>query len=258
MISKICANLLILNLIFVTHYAMADINRLSLDKNKGITLTSFYRSYFSRKNDGRYKLKNGKPYHIQGEGDLYGVKTSFFPSNTAFFVIDPWDNMPSAFLNKYYGNITNNYILPLVRLAKAKGYNIYIFTNNCKDIKPVPYSCSISKKFYDLTKNTSKVKIVYWQGLDPNIFSEHLKKLGITKIIYTGFASNMCILERPTGMFKMKSLGFSLYFIPKASAAVELSGTWDKQYIHKAATDIISQSLANITRFKDIHAALIR
>lgn len=66
----------------------------------------------------------------------------------------------------------------------------------------------------------------------------------------------MCILERPTGMFMMRSFGFSLYFFPKASAAVELSNTWKGEYIHKAITEIISQSLAKIIHYHDIYSAL--
>jgi len=164
--------------------------------------------------------------------------------------------MPSDFLNQYYGKITENYILPLIKKANEAGFPVYIFTNDCKAIKPVPYSCEISQQFYLMEKDYPKVKVIYWQDIDLSKFVKLLKDKGISNLIYTGFASNMCVIGRPTGMFNMVQQGFSLYFIPEASAAVETNESWKSQKIHKATTTIISQWMARLIKYDDIYSKI--
>ncbi|MCW5589277.1 MAG: isochorismatase family protein [Legionellales bacterium] len=214
-------------------------------------------SYFKLDQNGVLMLDNQDvPY--AGKKNNYLFNTSLSNKDTAFFVVDPWDNMPSKFLNTYYGKITQNYILPLITAASAKGFHVYIFTNDCRVFKPKAYSCEISQKFHQLAYINSNVKILFWQNFDIDSFIKQLRNIGITKIVYTGYASNLCIIERPAGMVNMFNNGFSLYFIPKASAAMEVEGTWKNQKIHKAITQIISQSLAKIIQYNNIYQALVK
>jgi nicotinamidase-related amidase len=98
--------------------------------------------------------------------------------------------------------------------------------------------------------------IDFWQNINTAEFAKMLHDKGVTKIIYLGFASNMCILSRPTGMIAMDNSGFSLYFIPEASAAVETQNTWQTQSVHKSTTLMISQSLASLIKYDDIISKL--
>ena len=68
----------------------------------------------------------------------------------------------------------------------------------------------------------------------------------------------MCILYRPIGMAKMSNLGFLLYFIPKASAAVETVKTGKNEEIHKITSIIISQGLGGLIEYEDILLAIQR
>lgn len=63
----------------------------------------------------------------------------------------------------------------------------------------------------------------------------------------------MCVLGRPAGIINMLQEGFSLFFIPEASAAMETKDTWESQKIHKATTKIISQSMAKLIKYSDIY-----
>jgi hypothetical protein len=223
------------------------------------SIPTLKRSYFQLDSQGaNLKLdKTNLPY--PGESDEYVISSSFSPQDTVFFVVDPWDNMPSSFLNEYYGKITTSYILPLIQKAAQSGFKIFIFTNKCGEIKPIPYSCSIPKQFFNLRERYKSVEIVFWQDIgNAQDFIEHIKSIGVKKIIYTGFASNMCILYRPIGMAKMSNLGFLLYFIPKASAAVETVKTWKNEEIHKITSIIISQGLGGLIEYEDILLAIQR
>ena len=70
-------------------------------------------------------------------------------------------------------------------------------------------------------------------------------------MIYTGFASNMCVIGRRTGMIPMIHHGFRMFFVPEASAAIEWEESGDDNATHEATTRIISQWIAEIVRFDD-------
>ncbi|MCP4494730.1 MAG: hypothetical protein GY820_46620 [Gammaproteobacteria bacterium] len=94
--------------------------------------------------------------------------------------------------------------------------------------------------------------IIFWQDVNTASFIKQLKNQGINKIIYMGFASNMYILMRPIGMAKLFDHGFSLYVIPKASAAVETKETWKNRTIHKIMTIVIAQTFARLIDYDAI------
>lgn len=231
-----------------------DVNAQSPIKNS-FNVPASRLTFFELDERGHLKFNDeGLPYESREE--IITIDVQLSPENTAFFVIDPWNNMPSDFLNQYFGKITENYILPLIERANEKEFPVYIFTNDCKTIKPVPTSCEIPKQFYLMAKKYPKVQIVYWQDIDLPMFVTSLRDKGISNLIYTGFASNMCVIGRPAGMINMVQQGFSLYFIPEASAATETKETWQSQKIHKATTTIISQWMAKLIKYDDIYAKL--
>lgn len=79
---------------------------------------------------------------------------------------------------------------------------------------------------------------------------------GIGSLIYVGFASNKCVMGRPMGMIPMKHRGFDIFFVPEASAAIELPDTWEDQSIHAATTRIVSQWIAQIIDYETLLEAL--
>ncbi len=208
-------------------------------------------TFFERDESGRFKLDDkGLPYQSTNEVFIKEVELS--TRDTAFFVIDPWNDAPSDFLNKYYGKITENYILPLIKKANEAGFPVYVFTNDCDAIKPIPYSCEIPKQFHLMKKQYSKMEIISWQEIDLPVFIKSLRDKGVSNLIYTGFASNLCIMIRPTGMVHMVQEGFTPYIIPEASAAVEKEGSWQSQDIHKATLTTISQWAGKLIYYADI------
>ena len=138
--------------------------------------------------------------------------------------------------------------MPLVKKALERGHPIIVLTNN-PDV--VEYNTEIHPGLAALAAK-GKANILYHQDLDDDAFAEHLRSKGIDSLIYTGFASNMCVIGRQMGMIPMVHHGFRLFFVPQASAAVEWSpDTWESQSTHQAATKIISQWIAEIIDYDE-------
>jgi nicotinamidase-related amidase len=110
-----------------------------------------------------------------------------------------------------------------------------------------------SKIFPELEKMATEgsLQILFHQDYDEKLFAKYLRIKGVNTLIYSGFSSNMCVIGRDTGMIPMKTNGFKLYFIPKASAAIEFKDSWETGSVHKNTTSIISQGIAELIELDD-------
>ncbi|MGF1530281.1 MAG: hypothetical protein ACFCU4_02860 [Puniceicoccaceae bacterium] len=217
------------------------------DPNTVYRISSTVNSFWALDGSGNLLNKDGLPKHEQRD---YELTASIIPSRTAFIIMDPWIDAPSEFLNHYYNKIIEAKILPLTEKAISLGHPVFILTNNPQEFD---YSATIHAEFENLAEN-GNIKVLYHQDYDADSFSAFLKGHKIHSLIYTGFASNMCVIGREMGMIPMKNLNFRLFFIPEASAAVELADTWESQEIHKSTTSIISQWIAQIIHYDDFMA----
>lgn len=206
-------------------------------------IDSYVHSHFALDNEGNLILKEGKPYPKEG---IYRFKRKINPYKTAIVVMDPWVDMPSDFLNKQFKNVMEKYIIPLVKKAIERGHRVIIFTNNPNIFE---YSTKIHSELENLCKS-GKADLLYHQDFDDKSkLSNYLKSRDIDTLIYTGFASNICLLNRSVGMVSMKQENFKIFFIPEASAAIEYGISWRKKDIHNTVTKIISQSIGEIVEY---------
>lgn len=222
-----------------------------LPKSEGasFTLSTSRYSYFALDTTGSLALEKSLPYRSEG---MYRFVRTIDPGKTAVIVMDPWVDMASDHANEYYGEILNSRIIPLVRHTLHYGLPIIVLTNNPKGRN---YNSKIHPELELLFAN-GKISLLFHQGLDDDGFAEYLRSQGVDSLIYTGFASNMCLISRQTGMIHMKEKGFRIFFVPEASAAVELADTWNEQSIHEASTKIISQWIAEIIDYEELIKAL--
>ena len=75
--------------------------------------------------------------------------------------------------------------------------------------------------------------------------------MSIDTLIYSGFASNMCVIGRDLGMIPMQIKGFRLFFVPEASAAVEFQDSWKNNALHESTTLMISQWVGELINLND-------
>lgn len=179
---------------------------------------------------------------------MYFISSKINPQRTAILVMDPWTDMPTDFLNDYFGQVTASYLLPLIFLARNTGHQIIILTN---DPAKHQYGAKINQELLEMIDN-NQVHILYHQNYNDSLFSKWLKNHNINTLIYTGYASNMCIIGRQMGMIMMSHHGFRIFFVPEASAAIETIDSWKDGAIHNAITTIISQGVAKIIHWQDL------
>jgi nicotinamidase-related amidase len=208
------------------------------------TLTTSRLSHFALDSNGSIELVESLPCTLEKR---YQFKRTIDPSHTAMVVMDPWIDMPSEFLNDYYMSVTKSRIIPLVKQALSLGHLIIILTN---DPDKAMYNSKIDVELQTLVKQ-GKADLLFHQDLDDVGFADYCRSKGITSLIYTGFASNMCIIGRKMGMIYMGHQGFKIFFVPDASAAVEYADSWQDKSLHKATTKIISQWIAEIVDYDE-------
>jgi nicotinamidase-related amidase len=208
--------------------------------SKEYLMKTMRRSYFGRNENGGY-LRNKSGALVRKEG-TYFTDEAIIPNQTCIIVMDPWVDMESDHLNNYFGSITESTILPAVRNALAIGHPVVVLTN---DPQKVSYNTAVHSDLASMATNR-QLHILYHQDFNRSQFADMLKRNGIRKIVYIGFASNMCIIGRELGMIPMQNQGFSLYFVPEASAAVEREDSWNSLDAHEDATQLISQWVAGI------------
>jgi len=207
------------------------------------------KSYFALDLDGQLipEVRDGKRYFKKDEKE-YTFDRTLFINKSALIVIDPWLDSGDEDLNAYYKPLLSNKVIPLVSKAILLGFPVYVLTNDPKK-NYADYGSEIPRELVSLA-NQEKIKVLYHQDFDEKSFADFLHARSIDMLIYSGFASNMCIIGRSMGMIPMKSKGFRLFFIPEASAAVEFSNTWKTSEIHQATTLLISQWVAELIEFK--------
>jgi len=184
----------------------------------------------------------------------YSFRRSLCLSKTALIIMDPWEDMASNFLNSYYKSIIDEELIPVVKKAKTLGIKIFVLTNKCDAVK---YNCKIDSDLKSALIGYQNYEVVYHQNMSTDKFGKYLIKSGISDLIYTGFASNQCVIGRAMGMIPLKTSfkGFRFYFIPEASGAVETKNTWRSKELHKATTKTISQWIGEIILSKDFRTS---
>jgi len=132
--------------------------------------------------------------------------------DTALVLIDVWEEKPDFWADDAYewidwweNDITpnvDNKILPL--LEKAREHNMTIIFSS-------PYF-PLSPKVDQLTYGEPIIN----RTSDLDLF---LKAKGIKNIIYAGYAINVCVLIRPTGIRVMHSLGYDIELLEDCTSA---------------------------------------
>lgn len=89
-------------------------------------------------------------------------------------------------------------------------------------------------------------------------FDRALRRHGIENLIYTGFATDMCVLYAPGGVQDMAGRGYRLFLIRDATLGVEYPDTFAERISTRWATRIFEFKFGNSLLLDDFHEALKR
>lgn len=227
-------------------------NELRLNKNPKSSIYEIKSTSnnFYKKNDlGKLipEFRDGKKYFKVSDGSQ-SFKRYIDSGKTALIVMDPWEDSGSSILNNHFEPIIKEKLIPLINKSIALDIPVIALTNAPSN--DVDYSHKVHSEIEQLAK-LNKVRIFYHQSYDSSRFSEWLRSMSIDTLIYSGFASNICVIGRNLGMIEMQRKGFKLFFVPEASAAVEFEESWNTGQLHRSTTILISQSYGELIALDD-------
>jgi hypothetical protein len=160
----------------------------------------------------------------------YGYRYIFFkPDEVVFVVLDAWD---TSYNNGLAKRIDEN-IRTKLKPALDQARNLKIPVIHLPHLYGSPYGYKIHPLCEPLPGE------IVIDGLNEKTeLDSYLIDHGIRYLFYTGYASNMCLLNRPTGIMEMINLGYSVVFIRDASLANEIPSVFPDGMVHSIITSI--------------------
>ena len=219
---------------------MADFHSQAAD-SRGPAVQIEARRYSEWALDAEGELLLGPEGLPQAREGWYGISRTFTNQDAAFLVMDPWNDWADDALNRYFAAVTDAKTLPLMQAAAQSGYRVLILTN---DPEGLAYNREIHAGFRAMV-DAGGAELLYHTQYTVDSFVDRLSTEGIRHLIYTGYASNLCVLFRELGIASVNRTGrLDCYFIPACSAAIERADTWATGEVHEITTLLISQSQA--------------
>jgi nicotinamidase-related amidase len=86
-------------------------------------------------------------------------------------------------------------------------------------------------------------------------FDRILRRRGIKNLVYTGFATNMCILDSAAATREMLGYGYRIFLIREATLAVEYPDTFDERLMTRAALKYYELKVGDTIGFDQYVAA---
>lgn len=188
----------------------------------------------------------GDPDVYNTERDsTYSYETRKLDLNrTALILIDTWqDHFNKGHLERTRKNMESK-IAPLLELAR-KHHMTVIHAPHRKQIaqlaKPLPDEFVVDSH----------------NPMDDTVeLDRYLGAHNIKTLIYAGYASNVCVLHRPTGILKMKELGYNIILLRDCTIAVETPESLDGEWANRMAIFMVEDLFGVTTTLEDLKAAL--
>ena len=199
------------------------------ENNNDYTLTTY--RYLSQP----MTIKGNLEYQTE---NIYQFERKIIPNKTAIAIMDPWTSDVNS------TEIFESHISPLLKLALAKGHPIIVLTSDPRLVRDV----KIHHELQTLIDN-GLASIVYHESWNDDQFTSFLRSQNINALIYTGVASNACLINRRLGIINMRQHDFKTFYLPKASAA--FSSTNDDLF-HQKATEMIIRYFAEQISYDNI------
>ena len=164
---------------------------------------------------------------------------------TALILIDVWKSHPNkGWLARAAENIENK-LVPLLHLSRSRNLKIV----HC------PHSNEIAEavrpRANEFVVDADSGSEADWT----NALHDHLQENGIKTLLYAGYASNWCLLHRPTGIIAMNKLKYEIILVRDCTIAFETPETLDGEWANKVTINTVEYQWGATTMLKDLEAA---
>jgi len=83
-----------------------------------------------------------------------------------------------------------------------------------------------------------------------------LRRRGIENLIYTGFATNMCVIQSPGGIRDMSLLGYCIFLVREATLGLEYPDTLADRTVTRLAIRYVEHVYGHSVTYSDLMASL--
>jgi nicotinamidase-related amidase len=184
----------------------------------------------------------GDTYTTERDGTYDYQQSNLDLNKTALILMDVWAGHPiDGWAERERENIKTK-IVPLLALARKHNMTIVYSPNGgtiCPDVCPQKGEVVLDAAGIN---NTDE-------------FHQFLKEKGINTLLYAGYASNWCLLDRPSGIFWMAQLDYQIILIRDATIAQETAETLDGEWANKVVINMIESEWGRSTTVADLQTA---
>jgi nicotinamidase-related amidase len=181
-------------------------------------------------------------YSTERDGTYKYQQSTLDLNKTALILIDVWAGHPiDGWAEREHQNIITK-IKPLLALARKHNMTIIYSPNGgtiCPDVCPQKGEIVLDAAGISTT----------------DAFHQLLKEKGITTLLYAGYASNWCLLDRPSGIFWMSQLDYNIILIRDATIGQETAETLDGEWANKVVINMVESEWGRSTSMTDLQTA---
>jgi len=161
---------------------------------------------------------------------------------SALVLIDVWADHPNDEWLERARQHTTEKLLPLLKLARENGMTVF----------HAPHRQAIAKSMRPLE---GEINLDHARLATSESFHRFLQNKGINTLLYAGYASNWCVLNRPVGIIRMSQLGYNIILIRDCTIAFETPETLDGEWANKVTINTIETQWAMTTTLHDLEDA---
>lgn len=161
---------------------------------------------------------------------------------TALVLMDVWETHANdGWMERSKKNIQDD-IVPLLQLARMHRIPVIHISSGRKianSVAPI------------------KGEIIFdGDYLSAGRFDDFLKRNGIKTLIYAGYASNMCLISRPSGIIKMSLAGYDIILMRDCTIAFETPETLAGEWANKVIINTIEHQWGVTSSLTDLKETL--
>lgn len=216
------------------------------------SITGFYSQFTTQSNKAiqlpvrHYAHAGNWDAYVTEEDGHHVTENKDIPiEKIAVLLIDVWQEHPNdGWLERAQVNIKEK-IVPLV--TSLREYDVTIIH--------APHNEPIASAVTPIEGEFILNPAVRYDKKELHAF---LKKEGITTILYAGYATNMCILNRNVSMMRMDELGYNTILVRDATIGIETAESLEGEWAHKMAVAFVESNFEGTTTVEGIQNALMQ
>ncbi|MBL4889628.1 MAG: isochorismatase family protein [Candidatus Lindowbacteria bacterium] len=184
-------------------------------------------------------------YDTEGDSRRLKELVELRTGRTALLLIDVWAGHPNDGWKERTNQLIDSKIAPLIKTARDNGILVI----------HAPHDSEIADAATPVAG-----EIVMKETLYPEETLEldrYLKERGITTVIFAGFASNLCLLNRPVGLINVRRLGYETILLRDCTIAYETAETLEEEWTNKVIIDLVEIQWGMTSTLSDLTNALL-